>query len=111
MNVTCNNIKNGKLMKRGFSPISRVLGLIQGAFFPAIEKRAATKVWIDNDCNKCLLCVSICPMHNFEQTNNEIKAKGNCIMCYRCINRCPQKAISVFLHGKVKQQYSAEFTR
>jgi len=106
MKTVCEDIKHGRIKKRGFNPISRALGLIQGFFLPGIEKRGKSKVWIDKDCNLCGLCVSICPMDNFTYENSKIETKGNCMICYRCINRCPQKAISVFLRGKVKKQYA-----
>jgi len=106
MQKVCGNIRNGKMKKRGFNPGSRALGLIQGVFLPGLERRAATKVWIDDDCTKCCLCVSICPMNNFLCEGGEIKAKGNCMMCYRCINKCPQKAMIVYIRKKTKKQYA-----
>ena len=106
MQTVCGNIKNGRIKKRGFNPISRALGLTQAAFLPGIEKRAKNKVWIDKDCSLCGLCVSICPMENFKCENGKIETRGDCMMCYRCINKCPQKAITVFLRGKVKKQYA-----
>jgi ferredoxin/flavodoxin len=105
MQTVCAEITNGKIKKRGFNLCSRILGLFQGVFLPGLEKIALSKVWIDDDCNKCLLCVSVCPMNNFEHKDGEITTKNNCTMCYRCINKCPQKAIAVFLRGKVKRQY------
>ena len=105
MEIVCNDIKNGIVKKRGFNPFSQGLGLFQGSFMPGIEKRAKSKVWIDGDCNQCGLCVSICPMNNFGLEDNRIITKNNCMICYRCINKCPKKAISVFLRGKVKKQY------
>jgi len=102
----CDGISNGVIRKRGFNPVSRALGLIQGTFLPGIEQRALSKVWINNDCNKCGSCVSICPMDNFKLISDTIETQNNCMMCYRCINRCPQKAITVFLRGKVKKQYA-----
>ena len=105
MEAVCENIKNGTIKKRGFNPVSRALGLIQGAGYPTLEEKAKKKVWIDGDCNKCLLCVSACPMKNFEYEGGRIRTKNRCMMCYRCINKCPKKAISVYLRGKVKKQY------
>ena len=105
MQTVCDNIRRGVVKKRGFNPVSRALGLIQGVFFPGIEKRAQGKVWVDSDCNKCGLCVSICPMKNFDCVDGEMVTKNNCMICYRCINKCPQKAISVWFRGKVKKQY------
>jgi len=129
MQKVCENINKGEIKKRGFNPVSRVLGLAQGSFMPGIEERAKSKVNIDRDCNQCGICVSICPMKNFTREtikevkneaknetknedntknnieNNTISTNNNCIMCYRCINKCPQKAIRVFVKAKVKKQF------
>jgi len=105
MNAVSQNIKNGIIRKRGFNVFSRVLGFIQGSLMPAVEKKALGANSIDNDCTQCLLCVSICPMHNLVQECGKINQKNNCTICYRCINKCPQKAISLFFNTKVKKQY------
>ena len=105
MRAVCADIRNGVVKRRGFNPVSRALGLIQGSFMPGIERRAKNKVWISEDCDRCGLCVSICPMGNFECSNGKVETKNNCMICYRCINKCPQKAIAVFLRGKAKKQY------
>ena len=44
-------------------------------------------------------------MKNFESREGIVKPLGNCIVCYRCINRCPQKAIIVLFHRRPKWQY------
>ena len=105
MESVCNNIKNGKIKKRGFSVISRMLGFPQAVFIGAVERRAKRVVRIDKDCTKCSLCVKICPMNNFSKVDGEIKHNQNCTMCYRCNNKCPHKAISLIIPGKVKKQY------
>ena len=101
----CAEIINGKVRRRGFNGLSRALGLIQGVFYPAFERTGLDRVWIDGDCDKCLLCVSICPMHNIHVESGELSTRSNCTICCRCINSCPQKAIAVYLHTKVKKQY------
>ncbi|MDR0497587.1 MAG: EFR1 family ferrodoxin [Treponema sp.] len=105
MQIVCRNIKNGIIRKRGFNSISRILGLAQGVFMPKIEKKALGSVRINDGCTQCSLCVSICPMNNFECLDGKIVNKRNCTFCYRCINKCPQKAITIFFHEKVKYQY------
>ena len=105
MQTVCDKITNGIIKKRGFNPMSRALGLIQGTLYPKLEKIGLDKVWINDSCTKCNLCVSACPMNNLENENGKIVSKNNCTLCYRCINRCPQKAISVYFRGKVKKQY------
>lgn len=101
----CREIISEKRRRRGFNGVSRALGLIQGAFYPSFERSGLDRVWIDGDCNECLLCISICPMHNIRYENGEVVAGGNCTICCRCINSCPQKAIAVYMHTKVKRQY------
>jgi len=105
MDSVCNKIKNGIIKRRGFSFGSRMLGFPQAVFLGRVERRANRVIRIDGDCNKCGLCVDICPMKNFSMTDGEIRHNHNCTMCYRCGNKCPQKAISLIIPGKVKKQY------
>ncbi|MCL2815473.1 MAG: EFR1 family ferrodoxin [Oscillospiraceae bacterium] len=105
MRTVCDHIENGVIKKRGFNPGSRALGLIQGVFYPKLEKMTMNKVRVGSDCTQCNLCVEICPMNNFEKENGKIIPKNNCTICYRCINRCPQKAITIYFKGKIKKQY------
>ena len=44
-------------------------------------------------------------MKNLNLTNNEIVQNNNCILCYRCANACPKKAITVLIYKKPKKQY------
>jgi len=47
-------------------------------------------------------------MKNLETDGEKISHKNNCTVCYRCVNRCPKQAITVFLHSKPKWQYKFE---
>jgi Fe-S-cluster-containing hydrogenase component 2 len=106
MQTVCRDIKAGIVKKRGFNVFSRMLGLPQAAVFPLLEWMARKSVKVNQDCNQCELCVSICPVSNLHNEDGRITHKKNCIACYRCVNQCPKKAITVVLHGKVKKQYS-----
>jgi ferredoxin/flavodoxin len=106
MQSACNNITKGIIKKHGFNMFSRILGLFQGLFIPIIEKKSLDSVKITSGCNKCCLCVSICPINNLDFKNGNILQKSNCTICYRCINKCPQKAIKIFFNARVKKQYS-----
>ena len=101
----CRNIEQGKRVRRGFNPLSRILGLPQGIFLSLVERRANRSVKIAARCTRCGLCVSICPMDNLTLDHAGITHRHNCTMCYRCINRCPHKAITIATHGKVRDQY------
>jgi len=111
METVCQDIKNGKTKKRGFSIGSRLLGFPQAVFMGATERKANRAVSIDKDCTNCGICVKTCPMNNFSVVDGRIKHNHNCTMCYRCINVCPKKAVSVLLSGKVKRQYRAMYHR
>jgi len=107
MQDVCNNIKSGKIKKRGFCLGSRMLGLLQAWVVPLMEKSVNTKKAIKTSqaCDNCGICVARCPMKNLAIENSKVKHKNNCTVCYRCVNECPQKAITVVFHGKVKKQY------
>jgi len=45
-------------------------------------------------CNKCGLCVKICPRDNISMVNNKIIFGEDCVLCMRCIYACPNKAIT-----------------
>lgn len=103
----CDYINKGIVRKRGFNALSRYLGFItQRLYFNKVEQKAKNNVRINSDCISCMLCVDICPMQNLKSVDNKIIPKGNCTLCYRCVNKCPSKAITVFVHGKVKKQYA-----
>ncbi|MCL2070270.1 MAG: EFR1 family ferrodoxin [Treponema sp.] len=107
MELVCSKIRAGIIKKRGFNVVSRILGLSQRVFMPILERnaRAMDSVKVNNDCVQCRLCVSICPMNNLEYQDGKIAHRSNCTICCRCVNSCPEKAITVLFHGKVKRQY------
>jgi len=105
MAKVCADIRQGKVKKRGFNPLSRLLGLPQGVFMSKTEQLANKSIRVDADCTVCGLCVKICPTNNLAVNEGKIIHNHNCTMCYRCINKCPKMAISVLFQGKVKKQY------
>ena len=105
MTAVCRDINTGIIKKRGFSTVSRLLGLIQGSMWPRLEKRAARSIRINDNCNVCEKCTTACPMKNLKKSNGKIIHNNNCTVCYRCVNICPKKAITTMLHWKVRRQY------
>lgn len=51
------------------------------------------KLSVNSSCDKCNLCVKVCPTKNIENIGDYIKFRDNCIMCCRCISCCPKNAI------------------
>ncbi|MGC9011656.1 indolepyruvate ferredoxin oxidoreductase subunit alpha [Thermogladius sp.] len=53
-------------------------------------------------CDKCMLCVDLCPLHVFYTgKNGEIRVDDSrCIGCFACVPLCPRRAIKVFVDGK-----------
>ena len=115
MDIACENIKKGVVVKRGFSKFSRLLGCIQGVPWQentkieeprGLEKRLLQGIRIHKECTVCGLCTKICPMKNLEKREGKIQHANNCTICYRCVNRCPKKAITVFINLKPKWQHA-----
>jgi len=133
MERVCRDIEVGIVKKRGFSPVARLLGKVQGVSWQgdsvsvrpkagSMDERASRSINISADCTLCGICVEMCPMRNLEigdalgrndrqdlagagEEAKILKHKNNCTVCYRCINRCPQRAITVFFHAKPRWQY------
>lgn len=45
-------------------------------------------------CTKCGVCERVCPMDNkkvFQQKRKKIVNDYNCINCFRCVDKCPEK--------------------
>lgn len=105
MDRVCADIKKEIIVKRGFNIFSRLLGLTQGVFVPFIENMGKDGVFINNSCNGCGLCVGACPVDNLKLSEGKAAALGNCMMCYRCTNLCPQMAIKTLSLSWPKKQY------
>lgn len=63
---------------------------------------------INDNCNSCGLCKKICPMSNIKLIDGKPNFGWKCIICMRCIYKCPQDAISPGIFGffKVKEYYN-----
>lgn len=44
-------------------------------------------------CDKCGLCIKVCPMDNIEKDDEGIKHKDYCVSCFACYHFCPQQAV------------------
>ncbi|MDV4152237.1 EFR1 family ferrodoxin [Clostridium sp. AL.422] len=63
----------------------------------------SVKYSVNSDCDKCNLCVKICPTKNIDNIGGDIKFRDNCIMCCRCVNACPKN--SIMYNEKEHYQY------
>ncbi len=105
INKVISNIKKGNIKKKGFNNFSIQLGKLQHLSDESVKKKQLQAVKITDQCIVCNKCVKNCPTQNLFNDNNSINFKENCTFCFRCVNICPKQAITVLLHGKVKEQY------
>lgn len=85
-------------MKRGKSPSdgTSTLDKIAGKLNKGITKESVSKITIDpKKCNKCQECIAICPTKTLSFQQLKIVANDNCTYCYRCVNTCKKKAITI----------------
>lgn len=104
---TSNALKKGKYPNDGIGFISFLLGFLsQRAWFGNKDLSGRLKI----DEAKCIIgcgkCVKLCPMKNLHlcDDNKKACANHNCTLCYKCVNECPAKAITLF-GKKVRFQY------
>lgn len=46
----------------------------------------------DESCNRCGLCVSVCPVNAIEKSSPDRTNVELCIDCFACVQACPQKS-------------------
>jgi len=70
--------------------------------FPHVPKMDG-KFWVDTRCNKCGLCIQLCPSKNVSMQDDKLSWQNHCEQCLACIQWCPQEAMQ---YGKKTPAYS-----
>lgn len=65
-----------------------------GSFLSLFNKGCLTTKQKDlQKCTKCGICYEVCPMDNedvYQVKNRKVVNSKNCVMCFECVNRCPE---------------------
>lgn len=96
----------GRYLKVGDHIWGIALGAMQRVPFAKVERKFAKGVMVHHDaCSRCGVCVGLCPLQNFSLEDNHVQTKGSCTLCYRCVNSCPERAISIISKKRPKKQF------
>lgn len=90
--------KNGRYPKDGLSVWHFLAGLFgQRLWFIPTVKALRSKLKIDAEkCSGCGVCATGCPTKSIAiQNGKAVFAPGSCALCYRCVNHCPARAITL----------------
>lgn len=103
--MTVQNIKNGKVPQEGIGFFYHLAGLFgQRLYFINKTKQYSDKIKVDSQkCVGCGQCANLCPMKNLRMEQNIVVAEDKCTMCYRCVNICPKQAITLIGKSVVEQ--------
>lgn len=101
----CRELAEGKKRLRGFWGLGCSLGAQRRRRLLARERRAAGNVTVQESCTGCGVCLKNCPADNFTVTEGRALPGKRCMLCYRCVNLCPEKAIRVVYRQSVVKQY------
>lgn len=104
-------LKNGTPTKDGLGFLCHIAGLLgQRLWFYHKTQVYSDKIQIDTDaCIKCGKCALVCPMNNLSLSKCKIVANGRCTLCYRCINQCSEKAITILGKQVIFQHSVSDF--
>lgn len=47
------------------------------------------------DCSLCVICEELCPTQAMNAETGEVGEKDRCIACLRCVDKCPEDALSI----------------
>ena len=94
----------GNPPQEGLGMLCRIAGLLGQRLWMKIWDKtpfAKRKPSLDTArCSGCGECAKSCPMQNTKITHGKAKFGERCTICYRCVNKCRQKAITIL--GKAK---------
>ena len=94
----------GNPPQEGLGVLCRIAGLLGQRLWMKIWDKtpfAKRKPSLDTSrCNGCGECAKSCPMQNIKIAHGKAKFGERCTICYRCVNKCRQKAITIL--GKAK---------
>ena len=107
MDAFAKRIIRGKAKKRGFSVFSHAVGYFcQRKYWWKGEAEKRKHLKIDSaKCVGCGKCAKNCPISNLQMENGKARTLGNCALCYRCINLCPRRAITLIGSAPPEKQY------
>ncbi len=88
-------IASGRPFRRGFNPMSQLLGAMQRVPFQKIQGRLQNDIRVDPErCTLCGYCERVCPSGNLISVGESITTRNRCVLCMRCYNFCPESAIT-----------------
>ncbi|MDR3256622.1 MAG: EFR1 family ferrodoxin [Endomicrobium sp.] len=97
--------KTNLFFKICFAGTNFIINRWQGNLFQKIVKFNTVK----DKCNKCGLCIKICPVKNISLEKEYPIFNGKkCQLCMRCISYCPSHAIKSFLMKKTYKVLTIE---
>lgn len=107
LNVFAKHILSGKVSRRGFRVVPHAVGFFCQRIFwrrGEADKRKQLKV-SPTDCIGCGACAQNCPVSNLRIENGKAVAGDKCVLCYRCVNLCPRRAITLLGSSAPEKQY------
>jgi len=74
-------------------------------FFCGTLPGYSKKYMVEDSCNACGICVSLCPVNNIKLINNKPVWGNACELCLSCIQNCPIEAIQWGKKTKKRRRY------
>ena len=94
----------GNPLQEGLGILCRIAELLRQRLWMKIWDKtpfAKRKPSLDTArCSGCGECAKSCPMQNTKIAHGKARFGERCTICYRCVNKCKQKAITIL--GMVK---------
>lgn len=81
---------------KGTNVLEKLLRLLSGENDKKLPNfgEIGTRFHVTDTCNRCGICIKICPVENIKVSSSQVKWESKCQQCMACIQWCPQKAVA-----------------
>lgn len=106
---TLKRLESKEYKKKGNNKFWKKLGEMQRNGFLRKESEYMKKVYIFKNCIGCGKCATVCPTKNYKIIDFKSVPQGKCTFCFRCMYKCPVRAIGVLNNKRPKAIYNPSF--
>jgi ferredoxin len=84
---------------------ANALGTMVHSMADPIFKKSDSSFLADRNCNRCGVCLRVCPRENIRIAGGKLEWNHDCEQCFACVHWCPRQALQIGASTQGKARY------